>query len=286
MLRRLFFFFFYFIIVTKSFSQTRDTLHGQDSLSPDTLTITSGKLALKALLWKPSGTAPFPTIIFCHGSYETNDRYDVLQQTSVLGDLFANNGYLFFGLFRRGTGLSKDQGENGADLMTKAFKEKGQEERNKVQVHQLQTDQLQDMISGLSYLRQRKDVDTTRIAVLGHSFGGSLAMLVAEHNRHLQAAVIFGAAGYSWNLSSQLRTLLFNAAKNITVPVMIIHAKNDYSTNPGYALDSAMNLFHKRHLLKIYPSFGTSQLEGHNIIFLNTGIWQNDVFNFLRTNLN
>ena len=97
-----------------------------------------------------------------------------MQQTSLLGPLFAKNGYTFLVLFRRGVGLSKGQGTNSADLMTNAFKEKGPEGRNEMQVLQLETDQLQDMISGLTFLRKRKDVDTHRIAVAGHSFGGSL----------------------------------------------------------------------------------------------------------------
>jgi dienelactone hydrolase len=270
---------FILLLCGSSYSQA------QEQISPDTITISSGKLLLKALLWKPTGDGPFPAIIFSHGAYETNDQHDPVQQTSVLGEIFAKNGYVFLGPFRRGTGLSKDQGLNAADLMAKAFKEKGQEERNKVQMQQLQTDQLEDMISALSSLRQVRNVDTNRIAVLGHSFGGSLAMLVAQSDRRIKAVVIFGAAGHSWNLSPQLRTRLFTAAKNLNAPVMISHAQNDYSINPGYALDSIMNLLHKPHVLKIYPNFGKSQNEGHNLIFLRPEIWKTDVITFLRKNL-
>ena len=259
--------------------------YAQDLTLPDTVSVISGNLSLKGLLWRPKDGGPFPALIFCHGSYETNTQYDAVKQTSLLGPLFAKNGYIFLGLFRRGTGLSKDQGENCADLMADALEEKGQEERNKVQIQQLQTDQLRDMVSGLAFLRRRKDVDINRIAVVGHSFGGSLAMLVAEHDRNLKAVTIFGAAGYSWNLSSQLRTRLLHTVKKITAPVMIVHAQNDYSVNPGYALDSMMNLLNKPHLLKIYPTFGNSQTEGHNIIFLGTNIWEADALKFLRKNL-
>ena len=48
------------------------------------MSIVSGNLALKGLLWRPQVGGTFPTVIFCHGSYETNDtRYDAVQQTSV-----------------------------------------------------------------------------------------------------------------------------------------------------------------------------------------------------------
>ena len=130
---------------------------------------------------------------------------------------------------------------NSTTLMDKAFTESGQEGRNKVQLQQLQTDQLQDMLSGLAYLRGRKDVDTNRLAIVGHSFGGSLALLVAQQDKHLKAAVVFGMSGYSWNLSPPLRENLIIAVKDIPGPILLIHAENDYSTTPGYAMDSVMN---------------------------------------------
>ena len=258
-------------------------LHAQLPEQPDTVTILSGRLPLKGLLWHPVGSVVFPAVIFCHGSYETNDlRYDAVQQTSALGPLFAKNGYVFLGLFRQGTGLSKNQGKNSADVMSKALKEKDQQERNRVQIEQLQTSDLQDISSGLALLRQRKDVDTNRIAVVGHSFGGSLALLVAEHDPSVKAVVTFAAAGYSWNVSPQLRTRLSDAVKKINAPVMLVYAQNDYSLKPAYDLDSVMSMAGKQHVLKIYPQFGNSPTEGHNIIFLKADLWEEDVFKFLR----
>jgi dienelactone hydrolase len=249
---------------------------------PDTVVVNSGGLKLKALLWHPSHPGKFPAVIFCHGGYETNDTtYDLVQNISSIGSVFAKHGYIFLGLCRRGIGLSKGQGRNSADLMAEALKEKGQEARNKIQLQQLETDQLKDMLAGLNFLRKRKDVDTGRIAVIGHSFGGSLALLVAEHEPSLKATVVFSAAGYSWDRSPQLRTRLLSASKKIKIPVMIIHAQNDYSLNPGKALDSAFTKLNKPHLLKIYPTFGTSNREAHNMVFLSVTTWEKDVFDFL-----
>jgi len=262
-------------------------IYAQQTIGPETVSVQSDSFELKGLFWQPSGRGPFPAIIFCHGSYESSDtRYDLVQQMSLLGQLFVEHGFIFFGLCRRGAGLSKKQGENSADILTKVFKEKGQEERNKVQIQKLQGDDLQDMLSGLAFLRRRKETDSNHIAVLGHSFGGSLALLVAEHEPDLKAVVIFAAGGYSWNLSPQLRTRLFKAVKKINVPTMIVHAQNDYSLSPGFALDSVMNLLNKPHKLKIYRSFGSSPTEGHNILFLSTATWLADVLRFLHEAFN
>jgi len=261
-------------------------LHAQVLEPPDTVTVSSGSLLLKGLLWRPSGEGIFPSVVFCHGSYETSDsKYDPVQQTSVLGPLFAKNGYIFLGLFRQGTGLSKGQGKNSADLMSKALKENGQQARNEVQMRQLRSNDLQDISSGIEFLKHRKEVDANRIALIGHSFGGSLALLVAENDPTLRAVIVFGAGGYSWNMSPLLRTGLIEAVKRINVPVMLAYAQNDYSLTPAYALDSLMTLSGKQHLLRVYPQYGKSLTEGHNIIFLKTDLWKEDVFDFLRRSL-
>jgi dienelactone hydrolase len=258
----------------------------QDYRIPDTLSVQSGKLTLKALLWRPIGRGPFATIIFTLGSYPVSDTaHDPVKDASVLGPLFSGKGYIFLALFRSGMGLSRGQGLNSADLMENAFKQNGQEGRNAVQLQQLETDQLTDMIAGLAWLRERPDVDIKRMAIVGHSFGGSLTLMVAEHEPGLKAVVVFSGGGYSWNLSPPLRARLIEVVKNIQAPILFIHAQNDYSTTPGKALDSVMTGLNKPHELFIYPKFGNSANEGHNLIFLSTKTWEADVFKFLKENL-
>lgn len=272
-----------FILIIAFFSVER--MAAQVLEGPDTVYVQSGDLTLKGLLWRPTGKGPFAAIIFCHGSYTSDDTiHDPIKEASVPGPVFARKEYIYLALFRRGVGLSKGQGLNSADLMESAFKKNGLAGRNKVQLEQLETAQMQDMLAGISYLRKRPDVDISRITIVGHSFGGSLALLVAEHEPGLSAVVVFSPAGYSWNLSPQLRDKLISASRNISAPIMIIHAQNDYTINPGYSLDSVLNQLQKPHLLEVYPSFGNSANEGHNLIFLNTEIWERDVFKFLAEN--
>ena len=270
------------VVATLVFVAFSTYFFAQDNVIADTVVVQSENLNLKGLLWRPNTSGRLPTVIFCHGSYETGDTsYDPVENISSIGPLFARHGYIFLGLLRRGVGLSNGHGENSADLMAKALKENGQEGRNRIQLQQLETDQLSDMLAGLDFLRKRHDVDINRIAVAGHSFGGSLALLVAEHEPSLKAVIVFSGAGYSWDRSPELRLRLITTVKNISAPVMIIHAWNDYSLNPGYGLDSAMTALHKPHLLKIYPEFGKTKSEAHNLIFLGTRIWETDVFKFL-----
>jgi dienelactone hydrolase len=253
---------------------------GQSLIYPDTVTIKSGNLALKALLWHPPGKGKYPAVVFCHGAFkDTEAIYD-----PVIGPVFARKGYVFLFVFRRGVGLSNGQGVNITDLMDKALKEKGQDERNKVQLQQLETDQLQDILAGLKFLRISHDVDKNRMAVVGVSLGGALALLVAEHEPSLRAAILFtpvGGPGYSWDRSAKLRDRLILAAKNTTMPIMIIQAQNDYSIHPALALDSVMNQFNRNHIVKIYPKFGNTPSEAHNLIHLGIKTWDSDLFKFI-----
>ncbi len=116
---------------------------------------------------------------------------------------------------------------------------------------------------------------------MAHSFGGSLTVLQAARERDLRAVVIFSAAGYSWDRSVELRDRLLDAAGRIRAPCFFIHAANDYSLNPGKALDARLAELGRPHRLKIYPPIGRTPDDGHDFPLSGVPIWEADVFAFL-----
>jgi dienelactone hydrolase len=250
---------------------------------PDTVVVHNGALTLRALLWRPRGRGPFPAILFNHGSGRSRDELHRLgpyeQQAAALGGAFARHGYVFLYLFRRGVGLSP--GINSIDLMDSALAAQGQEARNELQVRLLETRELSDALAGLAFLRARPEVDARHVAVVGHSFGGSLTLLVAERDSTLRAAVVFGGAAGSWEHSPPLRARLLTAVDRTAVPIFFIHAANDYSVAPGKALAAEMARLGKPHRVKIYPPVGQTADEGHRFIYLGVPTWEPDVFAFL-----
>jgi carboxymethylenebutenolidase len=117
--------------------------HAQVPSGPDTVVVQSGGLRLRALLWKPPGSGPFPAVLFNHGSY--GSAYPLKpEEPAALGPVFARHGYVFLFLFRRGIGLSADQGTADGDLMARALAEHGQEGRNRVQLELLGTEELNE----------------------------------------------------------------------------------------------------------------------------------------------
>jgi dipeptidyl aminopeptidase/acylaminoacyl peptidase len=111
--------------------------------------------------------------------------------------------------------------------------------------------------------------------------GGQLALLAAERDNTVRAAVTFAAAANSWEHSSELRDHLLTAADKVAAPIMLIQAANDYSTVPSYALADELERVRKPHLLKIYPPAGQTSDDGHNFVYLAIPKWENDVFRFL-----
>lgn len=254
---------------------TSSPARGQAS-GPETVAVASGALTLHGLLWRPTGAGPFPAVLFNHGSGPSSDP----GKPAALGPVFARHGYLFLYLYRRGAGLSADQGADSEALMNAARADKGEEARNEVQLQLLATE-LGDVLAGITFLRARSDVDAQRIAAAGHSFGGQLTLLAVERGAGIHAAVVFGPAAASWTSSPKLRARLLAAAEHTDIPVLFIHAANDFSVEPGRTLAAQMSRLHKPGLLKIYPAVGQTAREGHDFAYSGVSTWEPDVFAFL-----
>jgi dienelactone hydrolase len=259
--------------------------HSSPSSVPQTVEIPSGNLRLKAFLWKPAGPGPFPAVLFNHGSGGADANHTagltMAQAAENLGPLFVKHGYAFLYLFRRGHGLSADQAPFMQDLLHREEAAKGKEARQHLQFILVTTDHLDDVLAALSFLKNIPGIDSHRIAVAGHSFGGQLTLLAAERDSSVRAAVTFGAAAGSWERSSELRERLLAAVRKTTAPILFVQAENDYSIAPSRALGEELERLHKPYLVKIYPAIGKSPDDGHNVLYLAIPQWEADVFPFL-----
>lgn len=260
-------------------------------LAPRTVEIVSDNLHLKAYLWVPLGRGPFPAILFNHGRSDSPRQHwqhsqylpggTLTAAAELLGPVFAKHGYVFLFLFRRGEGPSADQGRFVGHLLQQEENTHGVDARMHLQTTLLTTDHLDDGLAGLAFLKRLPQVDIHRIAVVGHSFGGQLTLLEAAQDPSIRAAVTFGAAAGSWDRSVETRSQMLAAVDKMTVPVLLLHAENDYSIAPGKAMASEFARISKPCVLKIYPPVGQSPSDGHNFLYTNVPLWENDVFQFL-----
>ncbi|HET6931755.1 MAG TPA: dienelactone hydrolase family protein [Candidatus Acidoferrum sp.] len=277
------------VVVPIVLTLTAAAAWGQTSGGSEIVTIHNGPASLHAMLWRPQGSGPFPAILLNHGSGRSHEVLERLgpyeRNAEKLGPVFARHGYVFLYLFRRGVGLSSDQGANAIDLMDREFTAHGQAARNALQMQLLENREMDDALSGLKFLRALPYVDAKDVGVIGHSFGGSLTVLMAEREPSLRAVVVFSGAGYSFDRSPELRARLLAAVDHIAAPVFFIHAENDYSLSSGKVLDARREQIGKQHRLKIYPPIGHTVDDGHDFLHLGVNVWEPDVFSFLDENM-
>jgi len=247
--------------------------------SENVVTFPSGKLTLQGVLFKPEGMGPFPSILYNHGSAAgmlSKEAFD------ALGPVFASRGWVFFGPYRRGQGLSGTAGPYIGDEIAAAEKNVGHQAAVETMIHLLETDHLNDQLAAFGWLKTQSLVDPHRIAVAGNSFGGIEAVLGAEQGQYCAALDAAGGAE-SWKFAQpQLQDMMMRAVRNAHAPIFFFQAENDYDLSPTRVLSAAMKDANKPFEMKIYPAYGKTLADGHAFGYFGSSVWAGDVFRFLR----
>ena len=248
----------------------------------DVVTFPSGELTLHGALYKPEGSGPFPAVLYNHGGGPgmlSKEAFD------ALGPVFAKKGWIFFGPYRRGQGLSASAGKYIGDEVAAATKAGGVASGAATMVRLLETDHLNDQLAALAWLRTQKYVDANRIAVAGNSFGGIEAVLGAERASYC-AAIDSAGGAQSWAQAPELQSLMIRSVRNSRPPIFFFQAENDYDLSPSRVLSAAMKDVGKEFELKIYPPFGKNVGDGHTFGYFGSSVWADDVFCFLEKHCN
>ena len=138
--------------------------------------IPANGFTLAATISKPSGGGPgrLPAVVLVGGTGMV-DRDESVAGIPVLGQLasaLADAGFLVVRYDRRGIGQSGGRSET----VTLA-------------------DYAEDVRAAVKFTRKRKDVDSRRVAVLGHGEGGMVALLAAAGHGDIKAVVLASAPG-------------------------------------------------------------------------------------------
>lgn len=253
------------------------SLPSSPSPEVDVVTFPSGELTLHGALYRPDGPGPFPAVVYNHGSAPgmlSKEAFD------ALGPVFAKNGWVFFGPYRRGQGLSASAGKYIGDEISAAIKTGGLSSGAATMIRLLETDHLNDQLAALAWLRKQKFVKADRIAVAGTSFGGIEAVLGAERASYC-AAIDSAGGAQSWAQAHELQSLMTRSVRNSRAPIFFFQAENDYDLSPSRVLSDAMKSAGKEFEVKIYPPFGKSVQDGHAFGYFGSAVWADDVFRFL-----
>jgi dienelactone hydrolase len=202
------------------------------------------------------------------------------EAAEVLGPLYVKHGWAFFMPYRRGQGLSASAGPYMGDEIQKAKTSGGMKAAVDKMIELLTTDHLQDQLTGLTWLKNQKWVQVSRIAVAGNSFGGIETILGAEAGDYCAAIDAAGGAE-SWGEAPALRKVMKTAVAHSYSPIFFFQAENDFDLSPSQELSEAMRAAEKGYEIKIYPAFGQSALDGHSFAYRGRAVWEADVFEFL-----
>ena len=145
---------------------------------------------------KPEGDGPFPAIVWLHGCGTSTD--EIWRAT---GTRTAAWGYVYLGVDSIGPRGLKDACEGGA---------------------QLPADRVRDAYGALDYLAHLPFVDSGRIAVMGASQGGFVALLAAERESGNHAGPQFKAAVAEYPFC-----LLGQGAVSLMVPTLVVVGELD-----------------------------------------------------------
>src|SRR6202165_4908391 len=243
----------------------------------ETVTFPSGEITLHGTLYKPEGTGPFPAVIYNHGSAPGMMSK---QAFAALGPVFTSHGWVFFGPYRRGQGLSASAGPYIGDQIAAAEKNGGIPAGAAAMVRLLETDHLNDQLAALAWLRKQSFVQANRIAVAGNSFGGIEVVLGAERGTYC-AAIDSAGGAQSWAEAPALQSLMTASVRNAHAPIFFFQAENDFDLSPSKVLSAVMKDARKPYELKIYPRYGDTPQDGHTFGYFGSAVWADDVFRFL-----
>lgn len=130
--------------------------------------IHNGEVTLRGLLSVPAGPGPHPAIVFAHGSG------DATRNVGPFNVSFVRLGFAVLSLDKRGAGESTGD-------WTRATLD----------------DIAGDWLAGVEFLRERKDIDATRIGVLGSSQGGWTAPIMAARSKSVAFVIVRAGSGVS-----------------------------------------------------------------------------------------
>ena len=233
----------------------------------------SGNLRIQAYLYRPDGNGPFPVVIYNHGSRDGRESASVPFQ--YIGDMLTRAGYVVFVPERRGYGKSdgptwrQDVGNDQSMLIARL---------------QAETD---DVLAAIDYLRTVPFADTSRIGIMGWSFGGIVTMLAASRSTAFVVAVDQAGGALTWDGNAYVRRAVVAAAEKSMAPTLFMVAKNDRTI---LSITTPAEIFKTRqipHRMIVYepftPAEGTRVMAPGHALFSEQGasVWESDLVQFL-----
>ncbi|MBQ17489.1 MAG: hypothetical protein CMJ65_10225 [Planctomycetaceae bacterium] len=191
---------------------------------------------------RPTGDGPFPAVLYNHGGLGTAVGGDLLGTCTALAEA---------GFYSRSEQRPPSVSLDG---------------------------QLEDVLAGLDQLRANPDVDSDRIALVGFSRGGLLALQAAvERPNEIDSLLLFAPAPGRGSMAETLEQV-----PAVAVPIQIFIAENDSLLPLAHEIEQALVDAEKDVGLTVYEAF---EEDGHDLFFEVREQYWGDVLEFLESTL-
>lgn len=191
---------------------------------------------LYGTLWIADSKTQSPTIILSHQFNSSRHDFDSFIP------LLLKNGYAALAYDTRGFGESRNGPTNINDFP-------------------------KDVVGAVSFLQQQKEVDPSRLGIIGASVGANIAFVVSGSTKEVRAAVALSPSN-----TGVRGVLLGNDIPNFSPSHIFIASDEQEKSDADFIFAKATNP-KEQHT---YPGFG------HGIGLLRSSEAQNDIISFLR----
>jgi carboxymethylenebutenolidase len=189
---------------------------------------------LRAYLAEPETGGPHPTVVLLH------ERYGLFQHTLDLADKFARAGYVCLApdLYSRV--------EDQTELL------KG---NVSIPLHDWQV--RDDLAAAYTFLKERRSVDPTRLALMGVCLTGRFAVTVGAYRTDLKALVNLycGAGEKEWGPNEYMPERMEDLFARISAPILGIFGERDHVIPIPYVLRwrNGLEQANKAYEISLYP---------------------------------
>jgi dienelactone hydrolase len=228
-------------------------------------------------IWRAAGAEGQPAVIWNHGSRGRRRGLEApASDTTTALRAWLSLGLAVFAPSRRGY-----DGAEGKELMAalgEAPPDSAEYGRRMAERMERETE---DVLVASDFLAAQPWVDPARLVCSGYSLGAIVTLLALSRTRAFAAGIAFALGAILWPTSEPIRRLILETAEQVDTPLMLVHARNDFSVAPAQALEPVLERRNPISRVVIYPSVGSGPDDGHVFCTLGANRWAPDVDRFL-----
>jgi len=230
----------------------------------------SGNQTLVGCIYRPTGSGPFPAVVFNQNSTGSLNQSGPVDPFPALAKIFTQKGYVLFVPGRHELGESENDKKKDTDASI----------MHRHEAHAA------NIIAAVAWVKAQHDVDDRRVAVIGDNAGAASTLFTVNKGLNVRAVVVFSPATRKLGSNYALQSRLKHAVEKCTAPIFLIQPENDLNLLPKAILGPVLETKGTLNQTKVYPAYGDAAADAQRFMLEGYAVWQRDVMTFLSQAVN